>query len=160
MGVKCVKFFVLCFCSLCISITSYPVEETVNQSELVPTSTVSEWSQILAVVFTLTCVLVLFGCLSCCKQRAGFKEFRNSASESNENNVVLDFVNPLQNVVQPSRYSIFSAIAEATVEKQPDSVVTFEPLPKVLPKFCNLRLPQFNDNSNGIGFIEDWRGQY
>ncbi len=31
------------------------------------------WPHLLAVAFTVTCVLVLLGCLSCCKQRAGFK---------------------------------------------------------------------------------------
>lgn len=87
------------------------------------------------------------------------QEFRNSVSESNVNSVGLDFVNPLQNV-QPSRYSIFSSIVEATIEKQPDSIVTFEPLPKVLPtKFTSsVRLPQFNGNTNDIGFIEEWLG--
>lgn len=90
------------------------------------------------------------------------QEFRNSTSESNVNSVGLDFVNPLQNVIntQPSRYSIFSSIAEASGDQRPDSVVTFEPLPKVLPsKFSNLRSQQFNGNSYDVGFIEDWLGQ-
>ncbi|KAL6956590.1 hypothetical protein U1Q18_051984 [Sarracenia purpurea var. burkii] len=86
------------------------------------------------------------------------KEFRNP--EPNVNSVGLDFVNPLQEAIsQPSRYSIFSSAAAAASTKQPESVVTFEPLPRVLPNKSNPRLPQFNVYSDGVGVSQDWLGK-
>lgn len=93
------------------------------------------------------------------------QEFTNSVSETNENSVRLDFVNPLQNVASPqpsSTYSIFSSIAQATNgERQPDSIVTFEPLPRVLPnKYSNLRSSKqlLFENANDISLVGDWLG--
>ncbi|XP_065218774.1 uncharacterized protein LOC135844477 isoform X2 [Planococcus citri] len=158
MASKCVIIFAL-FVSICvIRVNSHPIPN--SGSSLAEAKTSTSWNLLLALAFTISCAILVFGCLSCCKQRAGFKEFRNP--ESNANSVGLDFVNPLQEVInqQPSRYSIFSSFVSSasTSSKQPESVVTFEPLPRVLPNKSNPRLPQFNVYTDGVGVSQDWLG--